>query len=92
MAKKIITDKNIKEIKKNIKEKKVIIGTEKCLKALRKNEIKKVFITSNCQEKTEEKINYYAKLNNVEVVKLNKRNDELGIICKKPFNISMLCI
>jgi len=89
---KIITDKNIKEIKKSLKENKITIGTNECLKALRNNTTKKVFLTSNCSEKVEKDINHYAKLIGAEVIKISQKNEELGTICKKPFGISVLCL
>jgi len=86
----ITEDKIIKEIKKNMGDKEMIVGTEKSIKELKKGKLKKVFITSNCPEDVEKSIRYYGKLGKAEVVKLSYANDELGTICKKPFAISVL--
>jgi len=83
-------DANIEEIKKLLKEEKILIGTESVLKALRANKISKVFIAGNCKEQTQSDITQYSKLNKIGVVKLGQPSDELGIICKKPFSISVL--
>ena len=80
------------EIKKLIKEKKVIIGTERAIKSLKLGKVEKVLLSSNCAEKTLEDINYYTGLSSIETVKLGYSNEELGTICKKPFSISVLSV
>ncbi len=80
----------IQDIKKAIKEKKIIIGADITLKKLRIGKLKKIYLASNCRKDTREDIIHYAKLNNVEVINLEKTNEELGILCKKPFSISVL--
>ncbi|MEM3126768.1 MAG: ribosomal L7Ae/L30e/S12e/Gadd45 family protein, partial [Candidatus Woesearchaeota archaeon] len=67
-----------------------IIGTDRVLKGLRQNSLKKVFVASNCPQRLSKDIDYYAGLNKVEVIKLIQQNEELGTICKKPFSISVL--
>ena len=81
---------NIDDIKKGVKEGKVIIGTSRTLKALKLGKISKVFLTSNCSSDTKEDIEYHSKLSKVKVVKLRQPSGELGTICKKPFPISVL--
>lgn len=80
------------EIKKLIKAKKVVIGTERTIKNLRLGRVDKVIISSNCAENVLNDINYYAGLSKAETVQVNYPNDELGVICKKPFSISVLSI
>ena len=82
----------ISEIKKALKNKKVIIGTERTLKNLKLGKISKIFLTSNCSEDIKKDIKYYSKLAKVEVVQLKQPNDELGALCKKPFSISVLSV
>ena len=79
------------ELKKALKEKTITFGTEKTLKMLRNGKAKKIFLSSNCPEAITETIEYYAKLNNIDVVKLKIPNDEIGLTCKKQFGISVLC-
>ena len=88
MAKKI----DSAEIKKLMKSGNVIIGTEKTIKSLKLGRIQKVLLSANCPSKVEKDINYYAGLDNVEFHKLDYQNDELGVICKKPFSISVLAL
>jgi large subunit ribosomal protein L30e len=80
------------EIKKMLKEKNLVIGTERTIKNLKLGKVDKIIVTSNCPEKVQESINYYVKLGKAEVLKIKYPNEELGIMCKKPFAISVLSI
>ena len=88
MAKKIDTA----EIKKMLKLGSIIIGTEKTLKNLKLGRVQKVLVSSNCPEKVEKDITYCAGLSGAEFHKLDYPNDELSVICKKPFSISVLSL
>ena len=90
MAKDKSFDKNIEEIKKQMGNKKVILGLGMTLKNLKTGTIAKVFLCSNLPEDTNKDINYYAKIANVDVVELNYPNEELGALCKKPFSVSVI--
>ena len=90
MAKKEITDNDLVEIKKLLKTKKLVIGTEITIKRLKAGKLAQVFVSSNCPDKIKKDIEYYSKLGGTNVVKLKISNDELGIVCKKPFSISVL--
>jgi large subunit ribosomal protein L30e len=92
MAKEKAIDANVEEIKKLLKEDKIIMGSKIVIKNLRKNQLKKIFIADNCNVETISDIEQYCKINNTEFVKLNYPNDELGVICKKPFAISVIGI
>ena len=88
MAKKI----SLAEIKKMLKSGNVMVGTEKTLKNLKLGKVEKVLVSSNCPDRIEKDINYYAGLTSTEIHKLEYPNDELGVICKKPFSISVLAL
>ena len=88
MAKKISSA----EIKKLIKAGNVILGTQRTVKSLKLGKVEKVLLSSNCPERIEKGINYYAGVSGAELHKLDYPNDELGIICKKPFSISVLAV
>ena len=88
MAKKI----DAAEIKKILKAGNVIIGTERTIKNLKLGKIQKVLMSSNCPANVEKDINYYAGLSGAEAHKLDFPNDELSVLCKKPFYISVLGI
>ncbi len=80
------------EIKKLLKENDFIIGTELTIKNLKLGKVSLVVVTENCPDKVVEDIEYYADLSKAEVAKIDAPNEELGIICKKPFSISVLSI
>ncbi len=77
------------EIRKLLGTGKLVIGTERVIKGLKRGEITKVLITSNCPEDVKEDITNYAKISKAEVVQLKIPNDEMGVVCKKPFSISV---
>ena len=86
MAKKL----SLAEIKKMLKSGNAMVGTEKTMKNLKLGRIEKVLVSSNCPDRIEKDISYYAGLTGTEIHKLEYPNDELGVICKKPFSISVL--
>jgi large subunit ribosomal protein L30e len=80
----------VDEIKKIVKTDKAIVGTNETIKALKTGRIAKVFVTSNCPAEVRKDIGYYAGLSKAEIVELPIPNDELGVVCRKPFLISVL--
>ncbi len=80
------------EIKKLIKGKTLVIGTERTIKNLKLGKVEKVIVSSNCSDSVMDDLNHYAGLGNAETIKVNYPNDELSVICKKPFSISVLSI
>lgn len=80
----------LNDLKKDLKEKKMIFGANVTLKKLRAGKLKKIYLASNCRKDIMDDIVRYGKINKIEVVKLNKTNEELGVLCKKPFSVSVL--
>lgn len=80
----------VDEIKKIVNTDKAVIGTNETMKALKKGRISKVFLTSNCPDEVKRDIEYYSGLSDAQIVKLPLPNDEMGVICRKPFLISVL--
>jgi len=78
------------DLKKILKSKKIIIGTEKSVKELKRGKLEKIFTSANCPKDVKKDIDHYSKLSDVELVLLEQENDELGVLCKKPFPISVL--
>ncbi|MBW2968853.1 ribosomal L7Ae/L30e/S12e/Gadd45 family protein [Candidatus Woesearchaeota archaeon] len=89
MAKKKVSETAVK-IRKLLASDKIIIGTEKTIKELRKGKLSKIFISATCSQKTVADLEKYAGLAGVEIQKLKLPSDEIGVICKKPFSISVL--
>ena len=80
----------IMEIKKNLKTKKMVLGTELTIKRLKQGKISKVFVSSNCPENVKKDLDYYSDVSQVPVEQLSIPNSELGTACKKPFSISVV--
>lgn len=78
------------EIKKLVKENKLVIGADETLKGLRTGKFTKIFLASNCSEQLKEDIMHYVGIAGVEVVDTGIVNDELGDICKKPYSIAVM--
>lgn len=75
-------------LKNDLKDKKAIFGRDSALKKIKKGEVKIVYVASNCPGKDE--IIRNCKANDVECVELKEDSKQIGIICKKPFNVSVV--
>ena len=80
----------VAELKKLLGTDKLIIGTERTIKLLKTGKLAKVFVSYNVAKQVKEDIEYYSGLSKTEIVETGKSNEELGVICKKPFTISVL--
>ncbi|MBW3002816.1 ribosomal L7Ae/L30e/S12e/Gadd45 family protein [Candidatus Woesearchaeota archaeon] len=89
MAKRRI-DKTAVEIRGLLADNKLIIGTERTLKLLRLGKLKQVFLSANCADSTKEDILHYSNIAGVKVKDLAYPGSELGVVCKKPYSISVI--
>ncbi len=80
----------INEIKELIKTGKAVIGTKETLRLLKEGKVKRVFVATNCPEDVRESVERYAGFSDASVEELPVPNDELGIMCRKQFSISVL--
>jgi len=62
------------------------------LKNLKLAKVAKVLLASNCPSDLKETVERYAKMSKVDVEQLDVPNDELGIICRKHFFISVMSV
>ncbi len=90
--KKKAVEETILKIKKAIDEKKVVIGTKQVLEGLREGKIKEVYLSVNCPAEAIQDIEQLTSIGNIPVINLKQANDELGVVCKKPFSISIMAI
>lgn len=81
---------SIAEIKKYLKTPNLVTGTDRTMKALRNNELVKVFLANNAPESLVRDVEHYASISKIKVEKLSIPNDELGTVCKKPFSIVVI--
>lgn len=81
---------SLNELRNALKEKGLVYGSRNVVSKLKSGKLKRVFLAHNCKEELARDVERYAKLNKVEVIKLDKNNQEVGVLCKKPFAISVL--
>ncbi|MBI4441031.1 ribosomal L7Ae/L30e/S12e/Gadd45 family protein [Candidatus Woesearchaeota archaeon] len=86
------TEHGIADIKKALEDKKIIIGTERTIKALKEGHVRTVYVTKNCPNQVKNDIAYYGKLAAADIIQLEQPNDELGALCRKPFSVSVVGI
>lgn len=88
MAKKV--EDAVSEIKKLLVSNKLLIGTEGTMKQLRAGNVKKVYLASNCEPVVRDDVIRLCKFGQVEIVELAQSNEEIGVLCKKPYSISVI--
>jgi ribosomal protein L30E len=85
-----------KDVKKHIRtlfeEGRTIIGSDRVLKALRLGGIKKAYTASNIPALKMKEAQTAAKATGIELEQLELSAGEIGVLCKKPFNILLLGI
>ena len=91
MAKKEIQEEIVR-IKKAIEENKEVIGTKQVKSGLMNNELKEVIISSNCPVDVKEDLQRVADINGTLLTVIEQANDELGVVCKKPYSIAVMAI
>lgn len=83
-------DDTAEMLKAKAQQKEVVVGLETVVKGLRQGTIEKVFIASNSPPKMAQDLAHYAALAQVPLQRLAQNNEELGIICKKNFMVSVV--
>jgi len=78
------------DIKEYLKSEKLILGTKRVLKNLKSSNLEKVFVSSNCPEELQQELQKYSDISKTELVQLDVPNNELGVLCKKPFTVSVI--
>ena len=80
----------MKDIKEIIKDKKLIIGANQVLSMMKNEKITNVLVSSNCPEALKKDVEHYSKIFSIKASRINEDSKELGVICKKPFSISVI--
>jgi large subunit ribosomal protein L30e len=81
-----------REIRQAVTTGKVILGSEKSLKALKLGQAKLVIFALNCPEAVRADIEYYAKLAGVPIHVYHGDSTELGLACGKPFLVNVMTV
>ena len=78
------------ELKTALKDKNFTFGTNETLENLKQGKAKVVFLASNCPKDVKVKVEHYSKIANAKVIDLDIKDDEVGLLCKKRHNVSVL--
>jgi ribosomal protein L30E len=79
---------SLKSLREALKEKKLVVGTSETIKALKKGNVKEVFVAKNCSDLVKSELKALAEISKVTYTELDIANEELGATCKKPFSIN----
>ena len=82
----------IEDIQSAVKSKKAILGFNKSLEYIRNNSPSLVVISNNIQEERKNEIEHDIKVSGTKLEIFEGDSKELGIICGKPFPVSILVI
>ena len=80
----------ISELKNALKEDKAVLGWNSIERLIKSGVVKKVFISVKASEKVLEDVSHYSKISGFVVEEFVGDAYELGVLCKKPFPVSVL--
>jgi len=78
------------EVKEALKQKEIVFGSNSVLRKLKQGKLKKIIVAKNCKKEILESLERFSSLAKIEIVKLDVNNEQLAVVCKKPFNISCI--
>ena len=76
----------VEQLKKSLKEDKLVYGIKNTLTNLKNGKTTKVFLANNCPKQFKDQIKKF----DVEIIELKEPNKELALICKKKFSVNLL--
>ena len=77
------------DLKKFAAQNLLVIGAERTIAELKRGVLSIVFIASNCAEGVKATVKQYCSLSKIPCEELKQDDVELGVVCKKPFSISV---
>jgi len=80
----------VSELKKLLTDEKLVLGSERTLKLLRDKRLEKVYLASTCDHAVREQVEHLAGVQDVQIEVLTKTADEIGVICRRPFAVSVV--
>jgi len=81
-----------KLIKEKIKQDKVLLGYKSVMKSLKSSRPELIVYANNLPDDRKKMIEHNAKISNVEIKEYPNDNVNLGLVCGKPFSVSILAI
>jgi len=81
-----------KLIKRKMREKNVILGYNKVMKAIKTKQLQTIIYATNLPKEKLKIVKHNARIGGIEVKEYSKDSVELGLVCGKPFAVSILAI
>ena len=81
---------HLADIKALLEKKRLFIGLDRTIKALKSGNLAMVYVASNTPKDVKADITYYGSLSGAQVIELTQPNEELGVTCRKPFPIAVI--
>jgi large subunit ribosomal protein L30e len=81
-----------KAIATTAKTGKIQFGANSALKSAKARKAKLIIFASNCPQSIQDDIEYYCKLSKIPVSIYNGDSLDLGAVCGKPFEVSVLSV
>lgn len=79
-------------IREKVKRKEVVIGYNNVIKLLKTGKPRMIVISNNIPSDKKDVIIHNAKLSKVEIKEFDNDSVSLGLVCGKPFSVSVLAI
>ncbi len=80
------------EIKNVLKSGKAVLGFNRSLKAIMLGKAKAVVVASKIPKSYDDDIRRYASLSNIPVINFTGSSRDLGLVCGKPFPVTVIAI
>ena len=81
---------SLPELRRALKEEQLVYGTDNTIKNIKKGKTKTVFLAKNCPENVRNDLKHYNRIQPFTIYELEEPSDELALICKKKFAVSVL--
>ena len=80
------------KIKSLLDSNRLIYGSSEVAKSIKNNKLEAVIIASNLPDIDKEQFKHYCDIAGIDLFEIEEDNEQLALLCKKPFNISVLGI
>lgn len=87
-----VEDKDVVELLTYAREEKLLLGAKITEKSFKRGTVAKAFVSSNCDEMMLKKLEHYASILKVDIVRIDLNSEELGQKLAKPFLVSCVCV
>ena len=81
-----------KTIKEKMKQEKVLLGYKSVMKSLKTGRPEIIVYANNLPDERRKMLEHNAKISNVEIKEYPNDSVNLGLVCGKPFSVSVLVI